>query len=187
MHLIEVLFLYTTEKRQGLWPQQINWYESRAIARSRRVRSRRSEASPQKRGVCTRVYTTTPKKAELRSCARCARVRLTNGYEVTSYIGGEGSQPAGALGCADPWRSGQRSAGCALSHGARHARLRRRRRSQAGSLQVRHEAAEVTPVRPRPISGRYLSRRTQAPPSAKSCRSQIRQRAAREIHEHDHE
>jgi small subunit ribosomal protein S12 len=47
------------------------------------------ESSPQKRGVCTRVYTTTPKKPNS-ALRKVARVRLTNGYEVTSYIGGEG-------------------------------------------------------------------------------------------------
>jgi len=46
-------------------------------------------ASPQKRGVCTRVYTTTPKKPNS-AMRKVARVRLTNGFEVTSYIGGEG-------------------------------------------------------------------------------------------------
>ena len=45
--------------------------------------------SPQKRGVCTRVYTTTPKKPNS-ALRMVARVRLTNGFEVTSYIGGEG-------------------------------------------------------------------------------------------------
>ncbi len=44
---------------------------------------------PQKRGVCTRVYTTTPKKPNS-ALRKVARVRLTNGYEITSYIGGEG-------------------------------------------------------------------------------------------------
>ncbi|ATW01769.1 30S ribosomal protein S12 [Candidatus Legionella polyplacis] len=44
---------------------------------------------PQKRGVCTRVYTTTPKKPNS-AMRKVARVRLTNGFEVTSYIGGEG-------------------------------------------------------------------------------------------------
>src|SRR3990167_1061699 len=44
---------------------------------------------PQKRGVCTRVYTTTPKKPNS-ALRKVARVRLTNGYEVTAYIGGEG-------------------------------------------------------------------------------------------------
>ena len=47
------------------------------------------EGSPQKRGVCTRVYTTTPKKPNS-ALRKVARVRLTNGYEVTAYIGGEG-------------------------------------------------------------------------------------------------
>ena len=47
------------------------------------------EAGPQKRGVCTRVYTTTPKKPNS-ALRKVARVRLTNGFEVTSYIPGEG-------------------------------------------------------------------------------------------------
>jgi small subunit ribosomal protein S12 len=47
------------------------------------------QANPQKRGVCTRVYTTTPKKPNS-ALRKVARVRLTNGFEVTSYIPGEG-------------------------------------------------------------------------------------------------
>ena len=47
------------------------------------------EASPQKRGVCTRVYTTTPKKPNS-ALRKVARVRLTNSTEVTAYIPGEG-------------------------------------------------------------------------------------------------
>ena len=47
------------------------------------------KACPQKRGVCTRVYTTTPKKPNS-ALRKVARVRLTNGFEVTSYIPGEG-------------------------------------------------------------------------------------------------
>ena len=47
------------------------------------------QGCPQKRGVCTRVYTTTPKKPNS-ALRKVARVRLTNGQEVTSYIGGEG-------------------------------------------------------------------------------------------------
>jgi len=46
-------------------------------------------ACPQRRGVCTRVYTTTPKKPNS-ALRKVCRVRLTNGFEVTSYIGGEG-------------------------------------------------------------------------------------------------
>ncbi|HEY0879680.1 MAG TPA: 30S ribosomal protein S12, partial [Zeimonas sp.] len=47
------------------------------------------EDCPQRRGVCTRVYTTTPKKPNS-ALRKVAKVRLTNGFEVISYIGGEG-------------------------------------------------------------------------------------------------
>ena len=47
------------------------------------------ENCPQKRGVCTRVYTTTPKKPNS-ALRKVCKVRLTNGFEVISYIGGEG-------------------------------------------------------------------------------------------------
>jgi len=47
------------------------------------------KSNPQKRGVCTRVYTTTPKKPNS-ALRKVARVRLTNGFEVTAYIPGEG-------------------------------------------------------------------------------------------------
>ena len=65
------------------------------LVRKGRKRIKRKTASPalkscpQKRGVCTRVYTTTPKKPNS-ALRKVARVRLTNGMEVTSYIGGEG-------------------------------------------------------------------------------------------------
>ena len=47
------------------------------------------KGSPQKRGVCTRVYTTTPKKPNS-ALRKVCKVRLTSGFEVISYIGGEG-------------------------------------------------------------------------------------------------
>ena len=47
------------------------------------------DSCPQRRGVCTRVYTTTPKKPNS-ALRKVAKVRLTNGFEVISYIGGEG-------------------------------------------------------------------------------------------------
>ncbi len=64
------------------------------IRKPRKPRSRATKvpalkACPQKRGVCTRVYTTTPKKPNS-ALRKVARVRLTNGFEVTSYIPGEG-------------------------------------------------------------------------------------------------
>jgi small subunit ribosomal protein S12 len=52
-------------------------------------RGKRRIAAPQRRGVCTRVYTTTPKKPNS-ALRKVARVRLTNGFEVTAYIPGEG-------------------------------------------------------------------------------------------------
>lgn len=65
------------------------------LVRSPRVRPKTKtgvpalDGCPQKRGVCTRVYTTTPKKPNS-ALRKVARIRLTNGMEVTSYIGGEG-------------------------------------------------------------------------------------------------
>ncbi len=64
------------------------------IAKGREPRSARNkvpalQGCPQKRGVCTRVYTTTPKKPNS-ALRKVAKVRLTNGYEVVSYIPGEG-------------------------------------------------------------------------------------------------
>ena len=57
--------------------------------RVKRQKSMHLQACPQKRGVCTRVYTTTPKKPNS-ALRKVAKVRLTNGLEVTSYIPGEG-------------------------------------------------------------------------------------------------
>ena len=56
---------------------------------ARRTKSPALQSCPQKRGVCTRVYSTTPKKPNS-ALRKVARVRLTNGVEVTSYIPGEG-------------------------------------------------------------------------------------------------
>ena len=61
------------------------------------------DSCPQRRGVCTRVYTTTPKKPNS-AMRKVARVRLTNQKEVNAYIPGEGPQPTGALDRFDPWR-----------------------------------------------------------------------------------
>jgi len=64
------------------------------VRNSRKVRTWKNSVPalngcPQKRGVCMRVYTTTPKKPNS-ALRKVARVRLTNGMEVTTYIGGEG-------------------------------------------------------------------------------------------------
>jgi small subunit ribosomal protein S12 len=77
------------ENKDGLMPtiQQL-------IRKPRKDKRKRNkvpalEACPQKRGVCTRVYTTTPKKPNS-ALRKVAKVRLTNGFEVLSYIPGEG-------------------------------------------------------------------------------------------------
>ncbi|RME85585.1 MAG: 30S ribosomal protein S12 [Zetaproteobacteria bacterium] len=57
--------------------------------KEKKTKSPALQACPQRRGVCTRVYTTTPKKPNS-ALRKVARVRLTNGYEVTAYIPGEG-------------------------------------------------------------------------------------------------
>jgi small subunit ribosomal protein S12 len=67
---------------------------SQLVRKGRKVVEKKNKSpalqgNPQRRGVCTRVYTTTPKKPNS-ALRKVARVRLTNGYEVTSYIGGEG-------------------------------------------------------------------------------------------------
>src|SRR5437868_14896261 len=54
-----------------------------------KVKTAALKGNPQKRGVCTRVYTTTPTKPNS-ALRKVARVRLTNGFEVTAYIPGEG-------------------------------------------------------------------------------------------------
>ena len=62
------------------------------VARKKVVKHKKTpalQACPQRRGVCTRVYTTTPKNPNS-AMRKVAKVKLTNGYEVISYIGGEG-------------------------------------------------------------------------------------------------
>ena len=83
--------------------------------------------SPQKRGVCTSVKTATPKKPNS-ALRKIARVRLSNGIEVTAYIPGEGHNLQAS------W--------CALPHHQRYARHTGRRQENAGPFQVRREAPE---------------------------------------------
>jgi small subunit ribosomal protein S12 len=82
------------------YPQKIRGFKENMTTINQLVRKpRRSkivksgvpalQGSPQKRGVCTRVYTTTPKKPNS-ALRKVCRVRLVNGFEVSSYIGGEG-------------------------------------------------------------------------------------------------
>jgi len=86
----EAIFTFEPERKETIGMPTIN----QLIRHGRTDKPSRNkvpalEASPQKRGVCTRVYTTTPKKPNS-ALRKVARVRLTNGFEVTSYIPGEG-------------------------------------------------------------------------------------------------
>jgi hypothetical protein len=101
---------------------------------------------PQRRGVCTRVYTTTPKKPNS-ALRKVAKVRLTNGYEVISYIGGEGHNLQEHSRGPDPRRSRQGPAGRALPHRARLAGRGRCRQASPEPFQVRRQASEVLSTR----------------------------------------
>ena len=70
-------------------PRSSNWFARGASARKSKTKSPALKGSPQRRGVCTRVYTTTPKKPNS-ALRKVARVRLTTGVEVTAYIPGDG-------------------------------------------------------------------------------------------------
>ena len=100
------------------------------------------EACPQKRGVCTRVYTTTPKKPNS-ALRKVARVRLTNGFEVTSYIPGEGHnlQEHSVVMIRGGPREGL--AGCALSHHPRHPGYPGCKGPSPAPFEVRRQTAEV--------------------------------------------
>jgi len=91
------------------------------VSRGRRKKTWKTTApaltgNPQRRGVCVRVYTTTPKKPNS-ALRKVCRVRLTNGYEVTSYIPGVGHnlQEHSLVMVRGGWREG--SAWCSLSYG----------------------------------------------------------------------
>ena len=94
------------------------------------------QGSPQKRGVCTQVKTTTPKKPNS-ALRKVARVRLSNGYEVNTYIPGVGHNLQEHSVVLDSRWPGQGSARSALPRNPRHARFDRRPRTAQGPLQVR--------------------------------------------------
>ena len=105
------------------------------VAMEDKSKSPALDSCPQRRGVCVRVYTTTPKKPNS-AMRKVARVRLTNGKEVNSYIPGEGHN------CSGSWRSCERPSRCSLSHRARHSRHRRCERSHTASLEIRSQASQ---------------------------------------------
>jgi small subunit ribosomal protein S12 len=77
------------EKKEGLMPTVNQLIRKPRIAPVKRNKVPAMQANPQKRGVCTRVYTTTPKKPNS-ALRKVAKIRLTNGFEVIGYIPGEG-------------------------------------------------------------------------------------------------
>jgi small subunit ribosomal protein S12 len=81
--------LTTRSKDREIMPTINQLIRKPRVAQKTRNKVPAMQECPQKRGVCTRVYTTTPKKPNS-ALRKVARVRLTNGFEVTSYIPGEG-------------------------------------------------------------------------------------------------
>jgi small subunit ribosomal protein S12 len=80
---------FSANKGEGRMPTINQLIRKPRIAPRYRNKVPALQASPQKRGVCTRVYTTTPKKPNS-ALRKVAKVRLTNGFEVIGYIPGEG-------------------------------------------------------------------------------------------------
>ena len=123
------------------------------------------QSSPQKRGVCVRVFTQTPKKPNS-ALRKVARVRLTNGIEVTTYIPGVGHNLQEHSLVLIRGGRVKDLPGRALSRRARHARRRRRRGPHAGPFEVRREATEegleLTPCRDAEKSPSVKFRRTRS-------------------------
>ena len=110
----------------------------------RGVMTQSKASSPQRRGVCTLVRTMTPKKPNS-ALRKIARVRLSNGVEVTAYIPGEGHNLQEHSVVLVKGGKVQRSARCALSHRARRAGRFRCRRAFPWSVTVRYQKAQVSP------------------------------------------
>jgi len=108
----------------------------------KRSKSQHLEGCPQKRGVCTRVYTTTPKKPNS-AMRKVAKVRLTNGYEVISYIPGESHNLQEHSVVLIRGGRVKGSSRRPLPHPSRCARYARRQGSSPASFEVRREASEI--------------------------------------------
>ena len=100
------------------------------------------DSCPQRRGVCVRVYTTTPKKPNS-AMRKVARVRLTNGKEVNSYIPGEGHNLQEHSIVVGTWWSCKRPSGCALSHRTWYFGYCRCCRSYTKTFQIRRKTSET--------------------------------------------
>src|SRR5690606_9447794 len=126
------------------------------------------QGNPQKRGVCTRVYTTTPKKPNS-ALRKVCRVRLTKGFEVSSYIGGEGHNLQGHSGVLI--RGGRvKDLPGVRYHGVRGTldcagvNDRRQGRSKYGpKREKRYEEPSARAGRIRMKTGRHVGRRSERP------------------------
>ena len=105
--------------------------------------------APQRRGVCTRVYTVTPKKPNS-ALRKVARVRLSNEIEVTAYIPGEGHNLQEHSIVLVRGGRVKDLPGSPLQGRPGHARRRRGKRPQAGPFPIRGEAGGRDAKRPRP-------------------------------------
>ena len=121
--------------RKGTKAPALHWVQN-----SLRNRTRWGPGCPQRRGVCIQVRTMTPKKPNS-ALRKICRVRLTNGVEVTAYIGGEGHNLQEHSVVLIRGGSGQGFARRALSRGAQQPGHRRRIGSSPGSQQVRDPQA----------------------------------------------
>ena len=130
---------------------------------------------PQKRGVCTRVYTTTPKKPNS-ALRKVAKVRLTNGFEVIGYIPGEGHNLQEHSVVLIRGGRVKDLAGRSLPHPARRARHARRQEPQAAPLEVRREASEVR--REQTMSRRHRAEKREILPG-----SEVRESRRHQVHE----
>ena len=126
----------------------------------RQIKTKDLEACPQKRGVCLQVKTMTPKKPNS-ALRKIARVRLSNGREVTAYIPGEGHNLQEHSIVLDPRGPRARPPRRPLPHHPRHARHPRGRGPQAEPVEVRRQASEGS-VRP-DLSSRARARAEAAP------------------------
>jgi small subunit ribosomal protein S12 len=86
---LEAGFGFVRTKGEGYMPTINQLIANPRVVQKSRKKVPALQQSPQKRGVCTRVYTTTPKKPNS-ALRKVAKVRLTNGFEVIGYIPGEG-------------------------------------------------------------------------------------------------
>ena len=131
---------YTTRtRRPGLSMPTVNQLIRKGRAKkAAKVKTPALAGAPQKRGVCTRVSTTTPRKPNS-ALRKIARVRLTNGLEVGTYIPGEGHNLQEHSVVLVRGGRDERPAGLPLQGDPRRARRLRRRRPQAGPLEVRRQ------------------------------------------------